>query len=75
MWPCRSVRDVGTITDEVVPATPVKLGYLLQQNAEVAPLYLVGYIGGEPVYKTNNTLVTGKLIFSTIEIPIKNIFI
>ncbi len=37
-------------------------------------MYLVEYIGGEPVYKTTNTLITGKLSFSTFEMPIKNIF-
>jgi hypothetical protein len=28
----------------------------------MAPMYLIGYMGGEPVYRTTNTLATGKHI-------------
>lgn len=49
MWPCYSVRDASTMTDDLVPMDPVKFGLLLDNDRPPAPMYLVGYIGGEPV--------------------------
>ncbi len=63
MWPCYLFRNIGTITDNVVSASPVKFGYLLEQNKAAAPLYLVGHIGEEPVYKNTSTLAMGKQKF------------
>ena len=70
MWPCYSLRNVGTITDDVVSSNPVKFGCLLEQNGMATPLYLVGYIGDEPVYKTTSTLATGKQAFYSLKILI-----
>jgi hypothetical protein len=70
MWSCYSFRDVGTLTNDVVFTSPVKFGYLLEQNGTAAPLPLVGHIGDEPVYKTTSTLVTGKQTFYNLIILI-----
>jgi hypothetical protein len=71
MWPCYSVRDASTMTDDLVPVDPVKFGLVLDNNRPPAPMYLVGYIGCEPVYKTMSTLATGKHTALNFEILIK----
>lgn len=43
------------MTDEVVHVQSVKSGLLLDYGRPTVPMYLVGYIGDEPVYKTTNT--------------------
>ena len=47
------------MTDDVVHIEPVKSGLLLDYGRPTVPMYLVGYIGNEPVYKTTNTPATG----------------
>ncbi len=63
MWPCYLFRDVGTTTEDVISTNPVKSGYLLQQNGTAASMYLVGYIGDEPVYKNTSAPATGSKHF------------
>jgi hypothetical protein len=48
------------MTDEVVPVEPIRFGLLLENDRSAAPMYLVGYIGDEPVCRTTTTLAAGK---------------
>ena len=55
IWRCHRVRDVGTMTDDVVPTTIRQNGFLIQNNqGSPVPLYFVGYIAGKPVFKVYN---------------------
>ena len=74
MWPCRSVCEAGTITDDLVPSNPVTFGHLVERNGSTTPLYLIGHIGNEPVYKTTSTRLGGKDKYFIVEIFINNAF-
>ncbi len=63
MWLCYLFRDVGTSTEDVISTNHVKSGYLFHQNGTSTSMYLIGYIGDEPVYKNTNAPATGKQKF------------
>ena len=59
MWPCYSVRDASTMTDDLVPLSPTKVGDSVDSHGDSAPMFLLGNFMGEPVYRTTHTLATG----------------
>ena len=48
------------MTDDAVPISPTKVGEISTSHGEVAPMYLVGYFGGKPVYRTTAICAQGK---------------
>lgn len=59
IWPCWSVRDASTMTDDLVSVSPTKVGAIVDSNGDTAPMYLMGYFEGEPVYRTTFSLTNG----------------
>jgi hypothetical protein len=63
MWPCWSVRDAATMVDDLIPTAPMKAGNMIDPHGNTAPMYLMGYFRGEPVYRTITTNAIGIHIF------------
>lgn len=62
IWPCWKYQDSGTMTDDALPISPVKVGEMATSHGDIAPMYLVGYFGGKPVYRTTSYCAQGKKI-------------
>jgi hypothetical protein len=45
--------------ENIVPLSPARVGEAADEHGDLAPIYLMGYFGGEPVYRTINTYATG----------------
>lgn len=56
------------MTEDVIPINPVKVGEVTTSYEEVVPMYLIGYIGGDPVYRTTTCWAGGKNTFLWLNI-------
>ncbi|CAF4092229.1 unnamed protein product [Rotaria magnacalcarata] len=56
IWPCWSVRDASTMTDDLVQVTPKFIGNVHIGQGNPDPMVLMGYKAGEPVYRTTTAL-------------------
>ena len=50
------------MTDNLLPISPIRVGHLAHTNGSTAPMYLMGYNMGEPVYRTTFAMASGKQV-------------
>ena len=48
------------MTDNLLPVSPIRVGNLAHPNGTTAPMYLMGYLMGEPVYRTTFAMASGE---------------
>ena len=63
------------MTDDLVSVSPIKVGDIIDSDGDTAPMYLMGYLEGDPIYRTTYSLATGNDASLDLNVDLQKIYL